>query len=101
MHDEDLDVEATTRVAHRALVSAGLAFVGGVLARAVLPSLVAIPFLIVALVVGISAARTLNHPEASVIGGARHFGIVLAILGALAAALSLTATAFVLLGSSV
>jgi hypothetical protein len=90
MDDESLDVEATRRVANRALVSSGLAFASAVAGgTAPLSSAVVIPFELVVGVVAISAMRTLNHPEARVIGDVRHVGIVLAALALVAAGLGL------------
>jgi hypothetical protein len=86
MDDDILDVEATRRVANSALVSAALAFMGGFGGVLVpLSPIVVIPLLVIAIVVAISAILTLNHPEARVIGAVRHFGIVFAALGGLAA----------------
>ena len=69
MNDDFFDAEATRRVAHRALVSAALAFVGGFGGVIVpLSSVVVIPLLVVAIAVAISAILTLNHHEAAVIG---------------------------------
>lgn len=86
MEDEFFDVEATKKVAMRAMGSALTAFFAGA-ALLVLPfsPYVVIVFQVIALVVGISAIRTLNHHEARVIGGVRHLGIVLAALGSVAA----------------
>lgn len=87
MDDEIFDVEATRRVANRAVASAGLAFVGGIAGNVVpLAPLAIVPFLVIALIVGISAIRTLNHPEARVIGVIRHVAIVGAAIGSLLAA---------------
>jgi hypothetical protein len=87
MDDELFDAEATRRVVNRAMISAALAFAGGCGANFVpFSPYVVMPFLAVAILVAISAIRTLNHPEARVVGGQRHVGIVLAALGALAAA---------------
>ena len=96
--DDLLDVEATQRVANRALVSSILAFVGGLFGGLLpLPAVIILPLLVVAVVVGISAIRTLNHPEAKVIGGIRHGGIVMAAIGAVAAAIALASRTFLLL----
>ncbi len=90
--DEFFDEAATRRVAGRAVVSAAIALFGGAAAVvSPLASTVVIPFLVVALVVAISAIRTLNHPDARVIGGLRHA----AIAGAgLAIAVALLGIAF-------
>jgi hypothetical protein len=89
MNDEFFDEEGTRRVANRAVVSAVLALFGAG-AAAVIPvsAWVSIPFLVIALGVAISAMRTLNHPDAHVIGGIRHaaiaacgIAIAVAILG--------------------
>lgn len=96
MDDEFLDVEATKRVAHRAMVSAVLAFVGSGATGLPLPTVVVVPFAVIAIVVGVSAIRTLNHPEAKVIGGGRHLGIVLAALGIVGAVVGLAFRAFAL-----
>ena len=83
MEDEHFDAEATRRVANRAMISAGLALAGAIGGTvAPFPALVVIPFLVIAVAVGISAALTLNHAEAHVLGGVRHVGIVLGSLGA-------------------
>ncbi len=80
--DEFFDEAATRRVANRAVISAGLALFGGAAAAIVpLASIVVIPLLVVALLVAISAIRTLNHPDAHVIGGLRHVAIVVAGIG--------------------
>jgi hypothetical protein len=86
MDDEFFDAEATRKVAHRALLSALSAFIGGG-AAAIFPlaSSVMIVVHVIVLVVAVSAIRTLNHPEARVIGAIRHAGIVLAAVGGLAA----------------
>lgn len=60
------------------------------------PPVVSVPFLLIGVAVAISAIRTLNHPEASVIGGARHLGIVLAALGGVAGAIGLALRALLL-----
>jgi hypothetical protein len=98
MDDELFDEAATRRVAHRALVSAGLALAGATAAGIVpLHSAVTIPFLVIAIAVAVSAIRTLNHPEASVIGGVRHLGIVLAALGIVAGLIGLVLRVLLLL----
>jgi hypothetical protein len=99
--DEDLfDEAATRRVANRAMISAALAFAAGAGGGFVpLASLVVIPVLVIAVIVAVSAIRTLNHPEARVLGGARHAGIVLAELGALGACVSIVLRVLVLLRS--
>jgi hypothetical protein len=90
MNDEFFDEAATRRVSNRAMVSSILAFVGAFGAALLpIPTLVAAAFLLVAIAVAISAIRTLNHPEARVIGGVRHLGIVLAGIGALVATIDL------------
>ncbi|HEY8078804.1 MAG TPA: hypothetical protein VIF62_31950 [Labilithrix sp.] len=90
MDDDLFDEAATRRVANRALVSAALAFFGGIGGNvAPLAPIVVIVFLVVAILVGISAIVTLNHPEARVLGGVRHLGIVLGALGALLAAIGI------------
>jgi hypothetical protein len=90
MDDEFFDAEATRRVAHRAVISAAIAFLGAGAATIVpLASVVAIPFLVIALLVAISAIRTLNHPDARVIGGLRHVAIVTAGVGIAVALLGL------------
>jgi hypothetical protein len=97
MQDEFFDADATKRVANRALVSALLAFLGGSIA-AVLPfsPIFVLPFLVIAVLVGISAVRTLNHHEAHVIGGIRHLGIVAAVLGILAGLVGIALRVYVL-----
>ena len=98
MNDDLFDAEATKRVANRAMVSAALAFIGGVGgAFTPLSALVVIPLLLIAIAVAVSAILTLNHPEASVIGAVRHVGIVIAALGLLAALGSIVLRVFVLL----
>jgi hypothetical protein len=92
MDDEILDAEGSKRVANRAISSAALALFGAVGAR-ILPGLyLPIPFYVIALIVGISATLTLNHPEARLIGGIRHVGIVIAVVGVVVAVLSLIGT---------
>jgi hypothetical protein len=98
MDPDIFDADATRRVANRALVSAALAFVGGFGGVLVpLSGVVVIPLLVIAVAVAVSAILTLNHPEASVIGGARHVGIVIATLGALAACGAIVLRVIVLL----
>jgi hypothetical protein len=95
--DEEIDVEATKRVAHRALISAVIAFVA-VGPTIIIPSqIVQLAFLTVALLVGGSAARTLLHRDAAVIGGLRWLGIVLAAIAALSALLMIVGHLLVLL----
>jgi hypothetical protein len=93
MNDPFFDEVATRKVSKRALVSSILAFMGSA-AAAVTPlaDLVKVPFLVVAIAVAVSALRTLNHPEARVIGGVRYLGVVLALLGAATAGLALVLT---------
>ncbi len=79
MDDEFFDEAATRQVANRAVISSGIALFGAAAAAVVpLASVVVIPFLLIALVVSISAMRTLNHPDARVIGGVRHLAIAMA-----------------------
>ena len=86
MNDEFFDAEATRRVAHRAVISGALAFIGGTGGGLVpLSAVVVIPLLLVAIVVAISAIRTLSHADAAVIGGIRWVGVVLAAVGGLGA----------------
>jgi hypothetical protein len=95
--DELFDAEATRKVANRAVTSAALSFAGGGAAMLLpLPHAISIPFLAIAIAVAISAIRTLNHHEAAIIGGARHVGIVLAALGALAGVIGLVTRVIVL-----
>ncbi len=90
MDDELFDEAATRRVANRAMISAGLACFGGIGGNIVpLAPIVVIVFLVIAILVGISAIVTLNHPEARVLGGVRHLGIVMGALGALFAAIGI------------
>lgn len=90
MDDELFDEAATRRVANRALISACLACGGGIGGNVVpLAPIVVIVFLAIAIIVAISAIVTLNHPEARVLGGVRHLGIVLGALGALFAILGI------------
>jgi hypothetical protein len=97
MDDDLFDAEATRRVANRAVISAGAAFAGGVVGNIVpLAPLVIIPFLVIAVLVGISSIRTLNHPEAHVIGALRHVGIVGAAIGALLGAVGTALRIYVL-----
>ena len=95
--DEEIDVEATKRVANRAVISAVIAFLA-VGPTVILPAIIAIPFLVIALGVGISAVRTLLHQDAAVIGGLRWVGVVLALIATLSGALLLLSHAFVMLG---
>ena len=100
MEDEFFDEAATRRVANRALASAALAFAGGTGGAIVpFPSVVSIPFLVIAMLVAVSAIRSLNHPEAKVIGGVRHLGIVLAAIGAAVAFLAIATRVFLLIRS--
>jgi hypothetical protein len=90
VNDEFFDEAGTRRVSNRAVVSSILAFFGGLGATLMpLPTLVAAAFLLIAIAVAISAIRTLNHPEARVIGGLRHVGIVLAGMGVVVATIGL------------
>jgi hypothetical protein len=95
--DEEIDVEATKRVANRAVISAVIAFfaVGGTV---ILPGIVGIVFLVIVLGVGISATRTLIHREAAVIGGLRWVGVALAVIATLSAAALLLTRILVLVG---
>ena len=95
--DEEIDVEATKRVAHRAVISAVIAFVA-VGPTIIIPSqIVQLAFLTVALLVGASAGRTLLHRDAAVIGGLRWLGVVLAAIASLSALLMIVAHVLVLL----
>jgi hypothetical protein len=100
MNDEFFDEAATRRVSNRALVSSILAS-GGAVAAAISPlsTLVCVPFLLIAIAVAVSSIRTLNHPEARVIGGARHVGIVLAGIGVVVATIALCLRVFLALRS--
>lgn len=58
VEDEFFDPEATKRVANRALVSALISFLGASIAAVVpFPPLLVLPFLLIAVIVGISASR--------------------------------------------
>ena len=96
--DEEIDVEATKRVANRAVISAVIAFFA-VGPTVILPQIVALVFLGIALLVGISATRTLMHRDAAVIGGLRWLGIALAVIATLSALLLIVSHVLVLTGA--
>ena len=97
MHDEFFDEAATRRVATRAVISSILAFFGaGAAAIIPLSSIVMIPFLLIAIAVAISAIRTLNHPDAHVIGALRHVAIAVAGIGIGVAILGIAFRVFLL-----
>lgn len=97
MNDEFFDEAATRQVAYRAVISAGLALFGAAAAALVpLASIVSIVFLVVALAVAISAIRTLNHPDARVIGGLRHAAIAAAGVGIAVALVGIAFRVFLL-----
>ncbi len=94
--DEEIEVDATKRVAHRAVVSSVIAFIA-VGPTIIIPSrIVQLAFLTVALLVGVSAARTLLHRDAVVIGGLRWLGIVLGAIASVSALLMIVAHVLVL-----
>ena len=100
MNDEFFDEAATRQVANRAVVSAGLALFGAAAAAIVpLASVVSIPFLLIALAVAISAIRTLNHPDARVIGGIRHAAVAAAGVGIAVAIIGIAFRVFLLVST--
>ncbi len=101
MNDEFFDEAATRQVANRAVISAGIALFGSAAAAIVpLASVVAIPFLVIALGVAISAIRTLNHPDARVIGAIRHVAIAAAGVGIAIALIGIAFRVFLLVRAS-
>lgn len=96
MNDEFFDEVATRQVANRAVISSGFALFGAAAVVVPLASVVVIPFLLIALVVAISAIRTLNHPDARVIGGLRQVAIAAAGIGIGVAILGIAFRVFLL-----